>query len=896
MAKFPTKVLSSAALTSAAVVVGFAGTASAAVDGYLVKDAEGTVYSFDKAELEQSYMNYVYGDGDSALYEYFQELFTENGFYAFSDDSGNYVAYDAIEDAYLEDTEGFDLNEFTEAEDAPAAEVSTVTKVMVEDGEVVTEEVTVGQVEVSVKPLNLKQLEVTLGDNLDSDTVEDASNYDVETEDGSSIDIANVSYTDGKAVITFEEALSNQTYVNITLDDDVTGEELTFEDLYFFDDETPDIVGVEAVGKNVVKVKFSEPMNFGELDEEGSVTDSDVRRAFQLNDGNVFVKDVKVVNNGTEANVYFYSNLDEGKNTISVGNDVTDYAGFITGAKNVEFTVELDEEGPEVVEVKNVTSLKATLVFNEDLDPTTVSASDFYHTNSSLTAEDVDVDGNVVTVTWDEDDALPNGTVYIYVKAESVKDLWGNANDQQLRLTAEVDVDEDAPVVEKVESVSQDTIKITFNEEVKSGTATDEDNYELLNEDGDELDIDDITEVDEKTVEITLEEDYTGGLTINIDGVADIYGNEMDEVSVDFYMEDTVSPDITSFNAKLYEDGDIQTLVITFDGEKMATSGEYSVLDLDKYNVHLVDDKDNTAWKLLSKLDGVKISAVENGKQVQIELDTDEAGYSFSAGTNVIEMAQVADAAGNKSQFSGKFDIEDRSDASFGLTEDGVYAVDKNTVKIHLADYITDLDEAEFELYYYDEEKTLLTITGKDFDNSGSDGTVITFTIDESLDTDATYGGNTVYFATDGETEETTNRFGNGVDISETEVGDKVTPELDTTADDDDDDETYTVKLLENTVQEFDLVFTEGVEGQPIALGTYLTIDDYEFVVLGEGESLSQGEFTIKSISGTTVTIEIYTEDDDKTEIKLDANKFLTDGVGNKAEFQDTVTLDVYEE
>ncbi|MBM7571367.1 S-layer homology domain-containing protein [Aquibacillus albus] len=762
-----------------------------------------------------------------------------------------------------------------------------------------------------VEVSGLKQIKVSLTGDVDLEAAGEVDNYTLVDEDDNEIDLADVDVPEASTssnhivvTLTLEEDVENQTNATLTVDKAVTGEEFT-QDVEFFDTTIPEVTNVSVVGKATVKVSFTESMDFGTLDSDGYVTDSNIRKAFELNDGSVFVKDVKVLKNGTEANVEYYSDLEEGTNSLSVGKEVKDYAGYVVSAGDFEFDVVEDTEAPQLVAVKNVTALKATLVFDEDINDD-LDTSDFYHTNTSNTVDSIEeVDGNEVTVKWDDDHALPNGTAYIYVKAEGVQDLWENENDQLLRISADVTVDEDAPEITAIEADGEDAILVTYDEEV-SDSALDEDNYTLFDEDGEEVDIDsvEVEDEDDNQYRIVLEEPTTGDFTLEVDGVEDIYGNAIDEETLSVTITDSSAPSISDFTSKLYEDGEIQELVITFDGEKMATTGKYSVLDLDKYRVDLDGlDGNSDEWKTLSDLDGIKIVALDNGEQVKITLDTEEAGYEFVADEDdSIELARVADASGNAtSELSGTFDIDE--EGTVGLdSDDPVRAISKNEVEIELDGKITELDEDDFRVYYGSDNTDEIEITGKSLDNSGSNS-VITFTLAEDLDTDATYNSETVRVVSEtslgGSYEgETVNQFGEQVEFSAEVVADQLAPELHSDLLNDDDD--YEVRVAHDDtddVTEFELKFTEDLEASSsaAAAGLAFDVEGYEFTTASEAD-LEEGEFTI-AIDGATVRVYVYTEDtDEEFEINLDPTRFLVDGDGNEATFQETVTVEVYDE
>jgi len=575
------------------------------------------------------------------------------------------------------------------------------------------------------------------------------------------------------------------------------------------------------VGSKTIKVNFSEPIN---TDVDGNdVVDTDLKDAFQLNNGSQFVKEVTFMNNNTQANVEFYTSLEEGTQTIKVSNDLEDYAGYSVVASELEVEVVEDTEAPELVDVKNVSPLKATLVFNEDIE-SGVTNTDFYHTNTGETADTATVvNGNTVELTFTEANALPNGTAYIYVKKEAVVDLWGNDNSQQLRVAADVEADETAPSVQKVEASAQNELTVTFDEEVDASTGS----YTLLDEDGEELDLvgnvayaQDANSNDIKdTIVVTLDSNVYGDHSLVVDNVEDVVGNAMDSDSVEFFVQDATAPAFSNFSSTLYKDGETTEILVVDFGEEMSVSGEYSVLDLDKYMVN---------GSALADADSAKITATDKNSKVRIEVK--KSDLNISAATDGLEIARVADAAGNKTpSLSGKVDV----DAASFVGVKSVEATANNKVQVTLDDLVTDFDANDFDLTASsvdlrdpnkDGNDADSEVVGATIDNSGSTS-VITFTLAAGTIADnGLYGGTTpLTVSTVSQADvDTVNSFGEKVSFVGT-ASDKISGELALFDHDGDNldgvDETDTpkVKQVEADQGSVTLTFTEDVNFNTIS-------------------------------------------------------------------------------
>ena len=188
------------------------------------------------------------------------------------------------------------------------------------------------------------------------------------------------------------------------------------------------------------------------------------------------------------------------------------------------------------------------------------------------------------------DNNLPEGTAYIYVIGESVNDLWDNENDQQM-IQIEVEIDDIAPEVDKIDvGYDEDEelyyLEITYTEDVDGETAVDEDNYIILDADGDEIDnAIDWIEPDEDDVENKVKIYFTddgmsGDYAVVIENVEDLSDNEIAKVTVPFTVGDEIKPNDKKFKATLYNGADAGQMLKVFFDDVMATEGKYSVLDL----------------------------------------------------------------------------------------------------------------------------------------------------------------------------------------------------------------------------------------------------------------------------------------------------------------------------
>ena len=621
-----------------------------------------------------------------------------------------------------------------------------------------------------VSAINLKQLKVSFNtaDLVEKD-VETLSNYSLTDKDGKEIAISSVVLTGKEAIVTLTDSGKNQSTATLEVDGDLFGTDQTF-DVEFFDITIPEVSGASVVGNDTIKVKFSEPLNVGAL------TASELNAAFDLDGGKYFVKSVTPLKTNTEFNVEFYTVLTEGEHTISVNNSFKDYAGYSVVAKDLKVNVVEDKEAPTVTKVVSASPTKVVLEFNEDIESiaTSLEVTDFYHTNTSNAAYDVVIEGNTVTMKFADSYKLPAGTAYVYIKAETVKDLWDNKNVQQIRVPVEVTVDTVAPTVKEVKASAQDELTVVFSEELKEASAEKTANYTLLDKDGKELDIIDgleLTGTDTNEVVVSLSEELYGDYTLVVENVEDLAGNKAVKSTTKFNVKDKVAPLFTDFTATLYNNqasnatSGVETLIVNF-GEAMSVDGANSVLDLSKYKYNS---------ETLNKAKGVKITAINGNKSVRIDIDVEKSGLNLAvdAGTaKSLQIARVADAAGNvTADFSGNVAVE--QSLTFGAKSVKATAQDK--IVVTLEDKVSKFDKNDFVFSgLVDAAGNALNVSSAIVDDSGAT-TVVTFTLSGKLSTDA--AGITLSTRTAADVQ-TANAFGSKLELSSVDVDDYIAPAL----------------------------------------------------------------------------------------------------------------------
>ncbi len=590
-----------------------------------------------------------------------------------------------------------------------------------------------------VSATNLIQvvIEFNGADWADEDEVTDVENYTLEDEDEDDIlsqddDVVTVADVDvnGKVVtLTLNAPVDQQTEAVLVISDDVLPAETKF-DVEFLDTKLPKAISAKVIGNDTIKVTFDEPIN----DEKSLASD------FEVEDGDFFIKSVDFVNNNTEANIELYTELEEGTVKVEVGAGVEDYAGFGVLRTSFDVKVVVDNEAPYVTGFKDAKANSITLLFNEDIEinEEEYEAGDIYHTNTSNPATVSEVSGNQLKLTFAVGNELPNGTSYIYILKDSVNDLWDNTN-AKIIATVTVTPDETKPVIEKIKVVDEQTIEITFSEDIDEESAEEVDNYSLLKSGSVVEDmITGISMKDGKTdvVVVTFDEELVGKYSIVVQKVEDLAGNVMAKATVEFTVDDMTAPGVDpKFSAKLYNADKATQLVVVRFGEAMATSGKYAVNDLEKYILVVGDDKYD-----LADVDDVTISVVDGGKSVEIKIPAVEIPLESGVDYEII-VSRVADVAGNYTAALSTTVLV----AKAGSVEvDTVELVTSKKAEVTFKDELKTIDSGDM-MFYTSDDAIAISRVSATLDKDGN--TVLTFTFVEEVGTDAKVDDVAIRFA-----------------------------------------------------------------------------------------------------------------------------------------------------
>jgi len=528
-------------------------------------------------------------------------------------------------------------------------DVKATVKVIVQPAELLVEKISMN---------NLIEIVIDFNGEVESGKADKETNYSV---DGKTI--KSVSVSEDKTSVTLlltapadqEEELEVTVKTAAGLTKDYTGK------VTAIDNTLPEAKSIILTGPDSFEIKFSEPID--RLAAEGDVI---------VDDGTYYVSSKELSEDGKTLSVELgVSSLKEGTYKVKVRN-YRDYANLIMVPKTFDLEYVKDTEAPTAT-VKKATQNEVEIEFNEpvviDVDSSEDLINFFYHTYSSWKPADVTPSDNKVFKLNFSNQYLQEGNVTITIVKEYdevvIKDKWGNELQSDIKLTATVVADNEAPTVVKVEATAENEIEITFSESVNQTQAENEDNY-AIKKDGKEVEatISGIAYVSEDNkVKITLSEKLSGGkYTIDVKDIADtsISENKIKAITLEFEVTDKTAPVVEKVTY-------VDNFVYVKYNEPMKTSGTGSVLNKDNYRIFK-----GSATEEISKIelfgsnkDKVKITVKDSGSlnlsgyMLNVVRVEDEAGNAIDPFTR-IEANLVAEQGPKvvAAKITSKTDIE----------------------------------------------------------------------------------------------------------------------------------------------------------------------------------------------------------------------------------------------
>ncbi|MEK5214587.1 S-layer homology domain-containing protein [Psychrobacillus sp. FSL H8-0487] len=714
---------------------------------------------------------------------------------------------------------------------------------------------------VSVSATNLKEITVNFDGNVDAATAENAENYSTTA---GAIDSAVLS-EDGKSVVltlATGVVMENQKEYKVSVTNVKAGDKVVNQKDFAFtplDNVLPTVSSVKSLGNKAVKVTFSEPVK--------NVTSSN----FKLDDKSFFGS-VTVTGNVVVLKPYDASALSVGAHKLS-SSLVEDFANLKSLSSTTDFTVVEDKEGPTVTEVK-ATLEKATITFNEEIDPETVTASDVYWLSGTTKkyAKTVTADGNKLVADF-SNNPLPAYETTLYI--DSVSDYSSNVNaTKEVKVTA--NVDQTRPTVTDVKLANNKTdITVKFDKAVSAG---DKKHFTLTDKDGKVVPVKSSVATDStnKTFTVSTYSALTAAGTYNlkVSGVQDKTAlmNTMLDFNTTFTVGDTGNPTILGLSAS----NATRSVVITF-SEKMDLA---SISNPANYLINLdTDGFAGVGANLRTLPSDVEVRPVQDGKAVLLvfpkQIGTTDVSFPtaspITSATNFgsvqgITVTGVKDAAGN---------ILDGYTVPKTVTEQ-----DASVVAYDSADYgasvAVQTDQKTIKVRF---DQPIGTVSASDFTLTDANGATITSAVSNGTDvvtitTSANTGTDGVTLAVDGDNTIKT-VAGNAVAPAPAfAVYDEVAPVTNVA-------ENTSLVLANNTIT---VPFSEllaTTPGLPALYANDLVVKDLS----KSNGTLTAGVNYTTAVSGSNIVITLIGQtltSDFSVAVKDDA-KYIQDGNGNLA-------------
>ncbi|MEF7496785.1 S-layer homology domain-containing protein [Lysinibacillus sphaericus] len=556
----------------------------------------------------------------------------------------------------------------------------------------------------SVSATNLKQVVVEFDGKVDPATAAEAGNYSLTGTNSPAVDSVTVE-EDGRSVtLNIVDKLENQAEYKLAVNNIKAGDKvINAKDLKFkpLDNTVPTVAKVDALGNKTIRVHFSEPVKPAQTSQ------------FKI-DGKVVVGSIQT--NLNTVIIKLSSALTDGEHTLTT-EGTEDYNNFKTVQADTKFNVVEDKTAPTVASVVSASFEKVVLKFSEPVEQ--VFASNVYWMQGGAKKQASSVKqlkDDTFEFTFVGDNKLVY-TTDLFVT--NVKDFSGNVIDKDTKVQVTPVIDQTRPEVISstfVKDSNNKKITIKFTKSLDTDTAKKAANYVIKDKDGKVQAISSTVDVSkDKEVTITLlgnlkdNSDYT----LSVTGVSDntTLKNVMLPYTTTLSVKDVTAPELTSVT-RLND----KQLYVAF-SEAMATSGDGSIVDTEKYTVTKPDGKTLTI---------ASFNVTQDAKGVILNFNDvlPAEGANFK-----VKVALVKDLAGNHlNGYSKEVAVTAQTDTKI----DTVKATAKNKVEVKFTNPIQSLVQGDF------------TVEGSEIAHSeiSTDGKTVTFTLKTDLPEDVLNGAN----------------------------------------------------------------------------------------------------------------------------------------------------------
>lgn len=370
----------------------------------------------------------------------------------------------------------------------------------------------------TINDINLNQFKIDFNTEVDANSAEDVRNYKI---DGLALDsskaVAKLE-NDGKTVLITLLEPKNQSVnseisveSNILTKDKIKNVTACNQEIKFIDNEIPILKSVSVDGNNKLIIEFSEAVNVKDMDtltrkfkiDGQSITSYGLntnlsRICDYITDGSVSTTGIISGATKTWTNkVEFFldTTLPSGTRTLSISpgmgtNILSDAAGFPIEKSSIDFTIDVVDNSPKIVDVRTSSEGVISIQFDKPMDEKTALDPNNYRLNGYNLAGDLNLtrdnlklekNGYIVEITGAKNKFKSGSNIIDII---NVKDTLGNSTGYNKSAEFMEKDDEGKPKVVSAASVDNQTIRIKFNKNMKYEYAINRVNYKLLDSKG----------------------------------------------------------------------------------------------------------------------------------------------------------------------------------------------------------------------------------------------------------------------------------------------------------------------------------------------------------------------------------------------------------------------------
>ncbi len=380
----------------------------------------------------------------------------------------------------------------------------------------------------AVKAINNKQIEIKFNVEMDEASVQNQANYIIKDKGDIEKTLTSTSCKlgDDKKTVTItldstvQDCLTNESTAKVILSKDImSAQEDTLGVAKQFSVEVqdrilPTVTSVKHTGEKNIQITFSEPVYEGQKDNDNENEYELTTSNFAVKSGTYtyYVQKAKLDLN--VINLEVGTKLIEGPITVTVNekglsekNIIQDYAGYKVFKGEHTFNY-VKDNSVSVVTVKSAVGNKVVLGFSKPVKGANIKLYHTNKTNGDYMAE-ASTTGYVDEIAFTFSKELPSGTLNLYLvnsdtDAEKITDGYGiNVPDQTL--TCEIVIDNTAPKVTACKVDKNESIMITFNEEIDIKAASDPNNYVVIKlSDNKKIDFEVVVDDSRKSVKLVF--------------------------------------------------------------------------------------------------------------------------------------------------------------------------------------------------------------------------------------------------------------------------------------------------------------------------------------------------------------------------------------------------------